>query len=294
MVWGLPRSLSTVFLKCLSFIPDSQIINEPYNCAATFGPEGFSKTSCDLNGVDEFGEFMDEVREEIKRNPGMYKHGWNDDTCSFQWVKQTLEKDYPGKTVIICKDFIFNIMQRLDSLPRGYKHIFLIRNPTKLFFSNRNLATSSFSSQVADQFQLDKIPSWPMFPKHGYGELLDLIAYLKDRSLIRSNPIIIDADDLQNHPASIIRQFCHAVGIPYSDSLLTWEAGDSCVSRNWYISQSYLVANSMIGYYNAAFSSTQFQAATDINVEAVTEDVKRLARETEIYYQALYKLRIKP
>ncbi|XP_072033363.1 uncharacterized protein [Amphiura filiformis] len=292
MLWGLPRSLSTVFLKCISYVPDIQIINEPYNCAATFGPQGFSMPS-DLNGVDEFGEFMDDVRKEIAKNPEDYKNGWDDENCTFEWVKRTLEADYPGKKVVFCKDFIFNIMQRLDSIPRGYKHTFLIRDPLKLFLSNRNLSIDSLPTHIADTFQLDEVSSWPMYPKRGYGELLDLIGYLKDRDLVQSSPIIIDADDLQNHPASILSQYCQAVGIPYSDGLLTWEAGDMCVSRNWYISKSYLAANPMIGFYDNAFDSTKFHSTKDLP-KSIPDDVVRLARQAKPYYQALYQMRIKP
>ncbi len=293
MLWGLPRSLTTALLKCISYVPDIQIINEPYNCAATFGPEGFSTPNYDLNGVDEFGEFMDDVRKEIASHPEEFTNGYDDEKCTFEWVRQTLEADYPGKNVVFCKDFIFNIMQRFDSIPRGYKHTFLIRDPLKLFLSNRNLSVSSLPDHMVDKFQIDEVSSWPMYPKHGYGELLDFIGYLKDRNLVHSDPIIIDADDLQNHPASILRQYCQSVEIPYSDDLLSWEAGDGCVSRNWYISKSYLAANRMLGFYDEAFASTRFHVAKDIP-KSIPEDVTRIARRAQPYYQTLYQMRIKP
>ena len=39
--------------------------------------------------------------------------------------------------------------------------------------------------------------------------------------------VIIDADDLQTNPASILCQYCEVIGIPFKESMLNWEAGDA-------------------------------------------------------------------
>lgn len=292
MLWGFPRSLTTVFEKCVSFVPDIQIINEPYNCAATFGPEGFSQTG-HVEGMEEFDQFVNRVNEEITENAAKYTHGWQDDECTFEWVKRTLEKDYPNKRYIFCKDFIFNIFGRFDMIPQGYQHTFLIRDPKKLFLSNRNLTVSDLPPDEVEQFKLDQVPSWQMYPKTGYGELLDFIRHFRNQGVIQPHPVIIDADDLQNHPASVLRQYCQAVGLPYDDSLLTWEEGDACVLRNWRISKSYLAANQMVGFYETAFSSCGFHPAKDLP-DTIPDDVLRLAKNADPYYQELYKMCIKP
>ena len=278
--------------KVPQFRADIRVISEPYNCANTFGPEGFA-TNGHVNGVKEFGDFQGKVRAEIEKNPDEYREGWDDDACTFDWVKQTLEGDHPGKKIVLCKDFIYPIVSHFDKVPRGFTHSFIIRNPTKVFLSNRKSTMKWLPPDAAAKFDINDVPSWNHFPKYGYGEMLDLIAYLKDQGLVQSDPIIIDADDLRNHPASIIRQYCHAVGVPFTDSLLKWEAGDGCVSRCWYISKGYLAAKPMIGFYDDVMESTEVNPPEPLP-DPVPEDVVKLAARAEPYYQELYKMRIKP
>ena len=94
--WTLPRSSSAFLMKCFSYVTQVQIINEPHNSAMTFGPEGFRKTG-HVNGIKEFGDFIDKVRTEIEKNADKYSHGVNDDECTYDWMKNTLEGDWPGK-----------------------------------------------------------------------------------------------------------------------------------------------------------------------------------------------------
>ncbi|XP_072034216.1 uncharacterized protein [Amphiura filiformis] len=290
MMWTLPRASSTVLLKCFSYIPQFQIINEPYNSAMTFGPEGFRKTG-HVNGIKEYGDFLDSVKKEIEKNPGKYDHGWDDEKCTYDWVKNTLEGDWPGKKFVFCEDYIYPISTKKDKVPHGFTHTFFIRNPTSVFLANRIGTMENLPSEVAAKFDINDVPSWKIYPKYGYGELLDLIACLKDRDMVQSNPIVIDADDLLKHPESIMRKYCEATGIPYSDSMHTWPAGDP--TPNWHISRGYLAANQIVGFYDPFFSSTGFPPPEDLPTP-LPEDVVKLAARAEPYYQELYKMCIKP
>ena len=121
----------TVFQKCLSYVDDIQIIHEPFNVAAQTGPEGRQQTGV-LEGIGKFFEGAADSASE--------SHGWDDRVCTFQWAKDTLEAEYPEKRVVFCKDLILGIKQRYDMVPRGYRHTFLIRDPTKVMISFRKVS----------------------------------------------------------------------------------------------------------------------------------------------------------
>ncbi len=83
---------------------------------------------------------------------------WNDEECTFQWVKNMLKADYPGKKVIFCKDHVRAIEDDFDRIPVGYHHTFLIRKPARHYLSLWKLWTSVLQEKGVslDTFQLDK------------------------------------------------------------------------------------------------------------------------------------------
>ena len=292
ILWASPRSLSTVLEKCLSYVDGVQIVNEPYNTAAQAGPDRKESTNPFRQNVDEFlKKASEEGDKEIV--------GWDDNICTYKWVKDTLETEYPAKKLVFCKDLMPGIADHFDMIPRGYRHTFLIRNPTKTALSLRKLIINSFLPQgfPKEMFRLDQ-----MFQLTGtidtnkfiFGDMLDLITYLKENG-IEEDPIIIDADDLQNHPKPVLRKYCEAVGIPYSDSLLQFEAGDEIVRKNWLTSKTLLQGNKTGSYYEAAFASSCFEPAKDPpSDDDLPPDVVVLAKTGEPFYKELYERRLKP
>ena len=288
--WGMPRSLSTVFEKCLSFVDGIQIINEPFQCASTTGPEGaLAKMGAAQNqntGWEDMSKAMEKVEEE---------QGWDDSLCTYKFAKDMLERDFPDKKLVFCKDLITGIIGHFDMLPKGYLHTFIIRNPVKVMISTRRGLTAILPPGTdTDAFDMSESPFLKILPGFGFSEELALIEHLKSTGESTSDPIIIDADDLQNHPESIVRQYCEKTGIPYSDSLLQWEGGDGIVKRNWMIAKGFLQGNKIMHYFDAAFASTCFQPAKDPLPELLTPDVVKLAATLEPDYRKLYEMRIKP
>ena len=294
LLWAPPRSLSTVFEKCMSFVEDVQIIHEPYLCAKQSGPE---KRSGDMNDVTKgFQEMLKQSHADAQHADDI--QGWDDKDCTFQWIKDTLEADYPNKKFVFCKDMITGIVGKFDMIPRGYRHTFLLRNPTKVVYSMRKLITKVLPPSVpVEMFRLDQV-----LQKKGdcdiaklfFGDMVELIDYL-DKEGLEKDPIIIDADDLQNHTESILRQYCEAVGFPYSDGLLKWDAGDDIVKKNWLTSKTLLQGNKTVSFYAAAFASTEFQPPKDPpSTDQLTPDVIELASRAMPFYQQLYERRLKP
>ena len=105
------------------------------------------------------------------------------------------------------------------------------------------------------------------------------------------NTIIIDADDLCNDPASILRGFCQNMGIPFSDDLLQWEAGEDVVNE-WVAVKMFVMGNSMIGYYKNAFESTAFKKSGP--VPDLTAEEQLTVDGMMPAYNQLYESRMKP
>ncbi|XP_072043853.1 uncharacterized protein [Amphiura filiformis] len=293
MLWSPPRCLSTVFQKCMSYVDDIQIINEPYQSAAANNHELMKQLTPELGPEvqESFKKFMATAeRQELSGN--LQEAGWDDSICTTAWVKNLLEGQFPGKKVVFAKDLIYGIRGQFHMIPKGYKHTFIIRNPTKMTISLRKNAEIMFPPPKGQQFSMRMCP--PLF-KECYQPLLQLIEYLKENKEQTGDPIIIDADDLQNHPASIVRQYCDAVGIPYNDSLLEWPAGNECVKKNWLVSKMMLQGDRIIGYYAAAFASTKFLPSKLLPPEnEIPADVIEFAKFQEPFYKKLYDMRIKP
>ena len=294
MLWGMARGLTTVFEKCMSFVEGVQIINEPFQCAATLGPEGVMWGQQSAEGGDDYLESMAQQIEQIDQG-GESWHGWDDKCCTYKWVKNTLESDYPGKKLVFCKDLISGIVNKYEYLPKGYQHTFIIRNPVKVGLSLHKGLAAQFlpPGTPPEQFDLTEFPLIKKYPGFGYTEMFDFVEHLKKIGEIKSDPIIIDADDVQNNPESIVSQYCERTGIPFSKSLLSWEAGDGCVKRNWIISKGFLQGNQIMNYFDAAFASTGFLPAKDPPA-SLPPDVVKFAELCGPTYRKMYEMRIKP
>ncbi|XP_072022111.1 uncharacterized protein [Amphiura filiformis] len=288
MLWGLPRSLTTVLAKCLSYVDGIYVINEAFASAMTTGPEK------EIQNAQGLESFMGNAATIADANVEV--QCWEDSICTFQWVKDTMEADYPGKKIIFCKDIVTSISNHLDMIPHGYRHTFIIRHPTKTFLSLRKVFIQNFLPPgiPSDQFQLDVAMESGLKRENTFKIIADLVKHLKEQGE-ESCPVIVDADDLQNHTASILRQYCEAVGIPYNESLLQWEAGDDIIKKNWYVSKTFMVGNTIGNYYGAALSSTKFNPASEPpSTSEIPQDVVRLSEQAMPYYEELYEMRLKP
>lgn len=273
-------------------MPGVQIINEPYAFAHYFGPDGKVAENPDTE-INKRTRAMLKAGEEAV-GPDV-KPGWfHESICTFQWVKQTLEAPYPGKSLVFSKDIGFCITDKLHMLPRGFRHTFLIRHPHKVYPSWKGITWPLLQKDDIG-FRLQDMPE-PFCPKrYGYAEMWDLVEYIKQQG--DPNPVLIDADDLQASPASIMRQYCDAIGIPFNESMIQW-SGDRDLLDDWIINSTFVAVNKISGkggFYEAAFSSTHFKAPSKIPSRSeLTDDILELVDASMPYYEKLYALRIKP
>ncbi|XP_033108817.1 branched-chain-amino-acid aminotransferase-like protein 2 [Anneissia japonica] len=279
ILWSIPRTVSTAFVKCMSNLDDVQIIQEPFECAFKVGPE--SKR----HFREHFVAKSDKIKLECDSGC------WDADKATYQFVKENiLEANYPGKKVVFVKDFSYAITWKINMLPKGYRHAFLIRNPAKTFASWKKLLVA-YNDALSLGTNLMENNGASIPEKYGFGESFELYEHLV-RTGIEPNPVIIDSDDLLENPESILRQFCDGIGIEYTDKLMSWNAGDGIV-QEWKIPKVFLQGHELIGYYEKAFSSQKFVKPNPAPDRAdLPNDVNTCIDAAMPYYEKMYALRL--
>ena len=124
--------------------------------------------------------------------------------------------------------------------------------------------------------------------------MLDLVEYVKQNG--EPSPKIIDSDDLQAAPFSVMRQYYDAVGIPFAESMLHWSSGTDILD-DWIINGDIVAANrtKLGGFFDAAFNSTYFLPLSKISFrEELIHDILESVDTSMLYYEKLYKMRIRP
>ena len=214
----------------------------------------------------------------------------DDDLCTYDWAKNLLETPQHGK-VVFAKDQAYALCGRYDLIPSDYLHTFLVRHPHKTLPSLRKSLVKH--NELSSSLSTSEIMSKYYAPKYGYGEQHDLIKYLRER---KQPVVIIDADDLQENPESILRQYCKAVNIPFQDSYLKWESGIHLL-RNWHVCKSFLYygIGGDVGYWETAIDSTHFLPPRPLSSKGdLPEDFWEIIDSVMPYYQYMYDLRLKP
>jgi Sulfotransferase domain len=91
-----------------------------------------------------------------------------------------------------------------------------------------------------------------------------------------SVPVVIDAEDVLADPSYALRCFCDALGIGFSERMLSWPAGpksfDGLWGRHW---------------YNAVHASTGFMQPPAPHQGSLPADLQRLADEAAPVYLKL-------
>ncbi len=290
MLWTVGRSLSTVFLKCMSNVKGIQILNEPYYAACELGPESVIAEQ----HQDYTSAFTNYKATENTIYETNLKMAVDDNVCTFDWAKEALEVDYPGKDIVFCKDIVDAIVGRYGKLPKGFRHTYLIRHPHKVF-----LSWKKFAANVQEVPYESVILNGDLHPtlhpsNSSYGKLYDLMMFFKTRG-DEPSPIVIDSDDLQQDPDSIISQYCRALGIPYDKSLLQWPSGVEAFN-NWISAKSSLVTSIKPGgHQQRCAESTSFAppSATPSR-EQLTDDILAQVDNVWYWYQEMYALRLRP
>ena len=173
------------------------------------------------------------------------------------------------KDAVFVKDFPHYINHMWDAeFLSCFTHAFLIRDPAKTITS------------IYDK--------WPDFDEGEVGfpeqrALFDLVTALEGGN----PPPVIDSDDLLEDPVTMTQMFCAAVGIPFIEKALTWEAGGDPTAHSWWDGGSF--------HANLAKSTgLKPQTRKYVDIGNAPERVRQVHRRMKPHYDHLYKYRLKP
>ena len=287
MLISTPRSVSTAFLKCMSCIDGSLAFLEPYLLAFWFGADKqFDNPYDGFVQPEDFGDFTNELEA------ANIDYGYDVSKTSYKWCKSELEKDYPGKKLIFCKDVTYGLRGHYADLPHGFRYVFLIRNPMLVFPSWKRMHKEILRIPL-ESLDLNRWTAAMIPQSKGtiYEEMCDLYEFVKNNR--DSNPVVIDAEDLLRNPSQVLSTCFHHLDIPYDDSILQWDSSDS-VTRNWVVSKSCMEVNKVAGVYREAINSGKFFAPKPLpNPGDLTEDERQFAEDAMPFYERVYAKRIK-
>ncbi|XP_071950276.1 uncharacterized protein [Antedon mediterranea] len=263
MLWCVPRSGSTAFIRCMSNRDDVKAFREMFVACSFFGPDSKSCIADQLNAQVE-------------------------DDFTYQKVQRKLEAEYDAP-IIFAKDGAASIYGNYEALPKGYTHTFLIKSPHKIHMSKNAIfenAKKCFGNEGAIYKDSNKnnISGSPFY------EMLELVKYVRD--VLKQEVILLDGDDLITNPEAMMKKWCEAVGVPFKPDMMKWEKDGEI---KWEMSEGHkMFMNIFPEASKNAFNSTGFstRVATDHSKTDVPEDVRKCIEDSEPYYKELYKMRI--
>lgn len=227
ILWTTFRSMSTVFERSILQLPNGKVFHEPFSTAYCFGPQKQIYTDPTKIKPDQ-----------------QWKHKKYHNT-TFQDIENLLTDPSYEKT----HDFMF--AKDAGCYLTKIKHIDLISKPSKSI--NNNIPEDKEDSPMYYEYLLSNTLKYPKFihtflirnpldslvslyKLHAkWGNEFDtwllglddtLLVYKKCVELGFDNLIIIDADDLVSNPKYYLCKYCNAVGLKYSDDMLTWDKND--------------------------------------------------------------------
>ncbi|XP_072024357.1 uncharacterized protein [Amphiura filiformis] len=286
MLWATPRSTSTAFLKCMTYVPDTLAFCEPYwQC------HRYSKDAVNRQTIYEFkrkyqGAGFKDNDDHLRGIEG----GYLATEKGYTWVKEQLEATPPGKKMIFCKDLIgWPAHGHYERLPSGFQHTFLIRNPYLTFHSWKKCINTGVADDM--NLHLTDLPGFYMPEGMFFKEQYHLYKYAKET--LGQNPPIVDADELLANPAGVMKAYFKAIGVLYSDDYLHWKPGNECIERLWVVAKEHIYGQRR--WHGVTFESTGFGSPKKCPDPAdLPEDVVYYADLCMKYYEEMYANTLKP
>ncbi|XP_072051066.1 uncharacterized protein [Amphiura filiformis] len=289
MLWAIPRSTSTAFLKCMTYVPDTLAWYEPYwQCFH------YSKYGIHRQNIYDFKRKYKGA--DVKLNDNHLRDiegGYYASETRYSWVKEQLEATPPGKKMVICKDLLaWQDGAHYDVLPSGFQHTFLTRNPYMTFDSWKRAINSGIDDDK--KLLLGDIPAFYMPEGSFYKEQYDLYKYAKDT--LGQNPPIVDSEELLANPAGVMKAYFKTIGVPYSDDYLHWKPGNECMEKLWVVAKEKKYGQQFdTAWHGVTFESASFGSPRKCpDREDLPEDVVYYADLCMEYYEEMYANRIKP
>ncbi|XP_022081168.1 branched-chain-amino-acid aminotransferase-like protein 2 [Acanthaster planci] len=261
LVWSTPRSLSTVLMRALSQLPDSLVIHEYLL----------------LVGKNEEPDILGDQKAKMQN--------W-DSEPSFNILKwkEMYEEPYHDKSFVFGKEIASSLGRKVEMIPDGYTHVFLMHNPFKSIPSNEK-SLSFFPRDL--RFSV-------MLKPNQFEALAHIYDYVTT-TLGQSKPVVLDASDLLANPAKTLQLFCKATGLPFSQKLLRWEQVKERPPSNLLLPTFMWDNGKAFGVFKTAFESTCFHKETTgvaKETDPISPEIEQLIQDALPYYEKLYKYRL--
>lgn len=258
-LWYIPHCLHTAIARSLTTTPNTHGLFEYFSTAATMGPEAIYRPPYIQNNLI---------------NPKF----------TYELVKSYVESSHNGRNFVLITDPAYAIdPTKYDKLPRGFQHTFIIRHPAKVFAAWERMVRSTRHGEL----QLH-MPKGDCFK-----ESRDLHRHVTE--VLKQPSIVVDADDLIAQPALIIQLYCNTLGLPFTESMLSWDVLDN-IPMNWHIPDEFFKERNIFGWQKNLFESTGLRAGVPqtVNWDDLSPEVCHYAAKNMPYYNELYKVRIRP
>ncbi|XP_071483489.1 uncharacterized protein [Diadema antillarum] len=292
IVWMVPRTTSTAFAKCMTGIPGCEIWFEPFLFCFIAQKEmekaGIEDVPMSYKGNEEAYQSVVEKVSDRLFTPDVIP-----EKIAYATIQKEMEKS--ESRYVFSKDESFAMQSSVQRryLPSGYRHAFLIRHPILVFESMRktgykalkgagmlkyNEDESSFDVREYDEDGMSRV-----FQGHH-----DLWKYIREN--VDSSPVVISSTDLLSNPERLLPKFCEAMGYPYSESLLSWDASPD-VCKTWRAPSERFQENRE--FLGASMSSSHFTPPRPVpEFDTLTDDIKEIITEAMPYYQEMYEHRL--
>ncbi|XP_071834453.1 uncharacterized protein [Apostichopus japonicus] len=289
-LWSIPRSRSTVFVKCMSFVENVQVWYEPY--LYSYHNELLTHPDSDREQMErEAREGLERMRPILEQTPRGRGYHWRQ--FRYDWVKSQLEADEYGKDLIFVKDSAFAIDGHYRSLPsnKAFQYTFIIRDPRNMFLSYKNAFMNEVGELERETFNIvndvDVYPSDELYKK----------SYKLWKFVIEQTgrfPVVIDGDELATYPDILLPKYFRMIGIPFKESYLRWERHHDVI-RTWKTSYEAIVACTQNGWITQAAHSSAFSRPlqTPPNSDELPDDIRYCVDQSMPYYRAMYRHRLK-
>ncbi|XP_072164672.1 uncharacterized protein [Diadema setosum] len=293
ILWMIPRSISTAFTKCMSGIPGCEVWMEPFAFCQFALTElekiGIKDEQLSYDGHEKEFQTAAEAMEKYFPQSNIFP-----DRLQFATIKKELEESTSKYVFVKDESIAMPTDQGRQFIPKGYQHAFLIRHPLLVYKSMRKAffvqyqENGKLKSNETDESSFDFRPYAKedgvdaVFQQHH-----DLWTYIRNHA--NSSPLVIDSSALLTNPAPVLREFCEAVGFPYSESLLHW-SGSPEVAKSWKWAGDNMYKNE--AFLGVAKYSTHFTPPAAVPAwEEVTDDVRELAEKAMPYYEDMLQQR---
>ncbi|XP_041482327.1 uncharacterized protein LOC121429413 [Lytechinus variegatus] len=294
MAWIMPRTISTALCKCLSSVDGMEIWFELFSYASFVRKEYEQQTGNKLPMVYEGNEKT--VRDAAKRFESLVGTNILPEKVVYHNVQKELEAS-TSKYIFVKEGYMaFPDKKSRQYLPKGFKHVFLIREPHKLFTSYRKAMYQHLtnvgirSGDAADEEAFDIGHDDPvMNANEFYSGITDLWLYVRDN--LDPNPIVINTDDLLADPAGVLEKFCNLTGLPYSDSLLHWDASPDVI-KNWIRVSDNIIKLANAFFETAVLSSSFLPPKPAIPIDKLSPDVRKLAKVSMPHFEKINQFKI--